>query len=78
MSSQSAVQQAGETLWRVEDVPAYAVVAGNPARPVRMRFDEGTVRRLLEIRWWDWDIAKITRSIPAICGTSIEELEAAR
>lgn len=61
----------------VEDVPPYAVVAGNPARIVKMRFDDRTIARLLEIRWWDWDIEKITRNIPAICGAEIEALETA-
>lgn len=34
-------------------VPPYAVVAGNPARHIRFRFDERTVERLLASRWWD-------------------------
>ncbi len=36
-----------------KDVPAYAVVAGNPARIVRRRFDENTIDRLLKTKWWD-------------------------
>lgn len=59
------------------DVPPYAIVAGNPARVVRMRFDDGTIDRLLAVRWWDWDIEKITRNIAAICGADIDALEAA-
>jgi virginiamycin A acetyltransferase len=61
----------------VDDVPAYAVVAGNPARVVRMRFDPATIARLLEIRWWDWSPEKITRNIAAISGADIEALAAA-
>lgn len=38
-----------------KDVPSYAIVAGNPARLVRHRFDEETRKKLLEIAWWDWD-----------------------
>lgn len=38
-----------------KDVPAYAIVAGVPARVIRMRFDSSTVRRLLSLAWWDWD-----------------------
>lgn len=37
------------------DVPAYAIVAGAPARIIRYRFDEKTIQKLLEIKWWDWD-----------------------
>lgn len=48
------------------DVRPYAIVAGNPARETRRRFDDETVAQLLEIRWWDWDAAKITRNIQII------------
>ena len=59
-----------------KDVPPYAIVGGNPARVIRMRFDEATVAALLEIRWWDWDIEQVTRNLAAITGTDIERLRA--
>ena len=37
-----------------KDVPPYAIVAGVPARIIRYRFDENTIKRLLESRWWDF------------------------
>jgi virginiamycin A acetyltransferase len=43
----------------VSDVPAFAIVAGNPATLVRYRFSEDTVGRLLRIAWWDWSDAKV-------------------
>jgi virginiamycin A acetyltransferase len=60
------------------DVPPYAVVGGNPATVIRMRFDTATVERLLAIAWWDWDAGKVTRNVRAICGGDIEALERAR
>ncbi len=36
------------------DVPAYSIVAGNPDRLIRMRFDEETIDMLLRIKWWEW------------------------
>ena len=51
-----------------KDVPPYAIVGGNPAAVLRYRFDETTRERLLATRWWDWDIAEITRRLPALCG----------
>jgi virginiamycin A acetyltransferase len=57
------------------DVPPYAVVGGNPAAVIRMRFDPGTVARLLRIAWWDWEPERITRNLAAICGGDIEALE---
>jgi hypothetical protein len=38
-----------------KDVPAYTIVAGNPARPIRRRFAEDIAGRLMQLGWWDWD-----------------------
>ncbi len=35
----------------VKDVPAYSIVAGNPAKVVKMRFDDKTIDRLQKIAW---------------------------
>lgn len=58
------------------DVPPYAIVVGNPARVVRVRFDPGTVESLLSIRWWDWPVEKIMAHLPAIRGADIDALRA--
>lgn len=42
-----------------KDVEPYSIVAGNPAREIRKRFDEETVRKLLETKWWEFDDAKL-------------------
>lgn len=57
------------------DVHPYEVVAGNPARPVRMRFDAHDVERLLAVRWWDWPVEKITEYAAVIMAGSPQELE---
>ena len=59
------------------DVPPYSIVAGNPARVVKARFDAGTTRRLIAIAWWNWPADKITRNLNAIRGADIAQLEAA-
>ena len=59
------------------DVAPFAVVAGNPAREVRRRFDDATVEALLEIAWWDWPAGKITRNLNAIRGQDLAALKAA-
>ena len=59
------------------DVPAYAIVAGNAAKVVKMRFDDRTVRRLLAMAWWNWPVDKIGRNLNAIRGADISRLEAA-
>ena len=59
------------------DVPPYAVVAGNPARIVKSRFDEKTVARLLDIAWWNWPADRIGRNLDAIRGADLSLLEQA-
>lgn len=49
-----------------KDVPAYSVVAGNPARVVKMRFSDEVIALLEEIRWWDWPIEEITAFLPVL------------
>ena len=60
-----------------KDVEAYSIVGGNPAQPIRFRFDEETRKELLEIAWWNWDPDKITRNVRAICGGDLSALRAA-
>ena len=48
------------------DVPAYPIVAGVPARPIRRRFDDDVIARLQSLRWWDWPKEKIKRNISAL------------
>ena len=42
-----------------KNVPAYSIVAGNPARVIKYRFDSETIRKLLAIKWWNWSLDKI-------------------
>lgn len=60
-----------------KDVPPYAIVAGNPAKVVSMRFDDATIERLLKVAWWDWPMEKITENIRAIMAGDVADLEAA-
>ncbi|MGB3388836.1 MAG: CatB-related O-acetyltransferase [Pseudaminobacter sp.] len=59
------------------DVPPYAIVAGNPAKIVKVRFDAETVERLLAVAWWNWPADKVTRNLDAIRGADIARLEQA-
>ena len=54
-----------------EDVRPYAVVAGNPAREVKRRFDDSTVAALLRIRWWDWSEAAVGDRAGDLCSEDI-------
>ena len=59
------------------DVAPYAVVAGNPARPVRQRFDPDTVAALVASAWWDRPHAEVTRLVPLLQSGRVAELIAA-
>jgi acetyltransferase-like isoleucine patch superfamily enzyme len=54
------------------DIPPYAIAAGNPAQIIRYRFDEEIVRRLLQIKWWNWPDEKVRENIHLICSDSID------
>lgn len=42
-----------------KDVPAYAVVCGNPAQILRYRFDDTVIIQMLKLKWWEWTDEKI-------------------
>jgi virginiamycin A acetyltransferase len=57
------------------DVPPYAIAGGNPARVLRMRYDEADVERLLRAAWWDWPVELVTEHARAIMSGTPAELE---
>lgn len=56
------------------DVPPYTIVGGVPARPIRRRFGQETIDALLELRWWDWPLEKLSKNIRAIQHGDLEAL----
>lgn len=42
-----------------KDVPPYAIVGGTPAKTIRYRFDEDTIRELLDLKWWDLAVEEL-------------------
>jgi hypothetical protein len=56
-----------------KDVPAYTIVAGNPARPVKRRFSDAISGQLAELAWWDWDHETLRRALPDFRKLAIED-----
>ncbi len=56
-----------------KDVPAYTIVAGNPARPIRRRFSEQVADRLARLAWWDWDHEALHNALPDFRTLGIED-----
>jgi virginiamycin A acetyltransferase len=49
-------------------------VCGNPAQEIRKRFSEEKIAQLLALKWWDWDIEKITAHVQDLTGNDIDKL----
>ena len=58
-------------------IPPYSVAVGNPARPVKKRFSDAIIEKLLEIKWWDWPKEKIDKFVPLLYSDNVEEFVAA-
>ncbi len=58
-----------------KDIPPYTVVGGIPAREIKRRFDQETIKKLQQIKWWDWSIDKIQQCLPYIMNGEIDKLQ---
>ena len=54
------------------NVAPYTIVAGNPAKVLRKRFDDEMIDLLLQFRWWDRSIAEIDRLIPILTSSDLD------
>jgi virginiamycin A acetyltransferase len=59
------------------DVPPYTVAAGNPARPIRQRFDPELAGLLERLRWWDLPVERIQELIPLLRDPDLEAVKRA-
>ncbi|WP_328413075.1 CatB-related O-acetyltransferase [Nocardia sp. NBC_00403] len=57
------------------DVPPYTIVGGNPATPIRRRFDSADVDRLLHAAWWDWPVELVTEHARTIMAGAPADIE---
>ena len=58
----------------IKDVEPYSIVGGNPAKEIKKRFPQETISKLLELKWWNWNIEKITRNIQKLTDSEIEKI----
>ena len=57
----------------VKNVEPYSIVGGNPAKLIKYRFSEDQIKKLLEIRWWDWSTEKINQFCSLLCNENIDQ-----
>ena len=55
-----------------KDVPAYSIVAGNPAKHIKLRFEQNIISRLQEIAWWEWNHEQVMQALPFLLSSDIQ------
>ena len=56
------------------DVAPYTIVAGNPAKPLRKRFDDELIQILLDLKWWDKSVDEINALIPVLTCSDLDKV----
>ena len=57
------------------DVDPYTIVAGNPAKVIRKRFDNQLIKLLLKLKWWDKSVQEINDLIPILTDDNLAEVK---
>ena len=57
------------------NIEPYTVVAGNPARQIRKRFDDDFIELLEKFKWWDKSIEEINSLIPVLTCSDIDSVK---
>ncbi|MBR3675648.1 MAG: CatB-related O-acetyltransferase [Alphaproteobacteria bacterium] len=58
------------------NVEPYTIVVGNPAKPVRKRFDDELIQLLLKFKWWDKSVEEINELIPLLTSGDLKKVKA--
>lgn len=58
-----------------KNIDSYTIVAGNPAQPIKKRFNDDVINLLLKLKWWDWDVAKITENLLVLSSNNFQALQ---
>lgn len=58
----------------VKDVEPYSIVGGNPAKEIKKRFSDEKIAQLLKLKWWNWDIEKITKNVQNLTGKEFNKI----
>ena len=57
------------------NVDPYTIIAGNPAKPVRKRFDDELISMMLEWKWWDKTVEEIDSLIPILTSSDMDAVK---
>ena len=57
------------------NVEPYTIVVGNPAKPIRKRFDDELIALLKQLQWWDKPVEEINRLIPLLTCSDLNKVK---
>lgn len=57
------------------DVPPYTIVAGNPAKEIRKRFDDELIELMLKFEWWNKSVEEINNLIPLLTNSDLRTVK---
>lgn len=57
------------------DVPPYTIVAGNPAKEIRKRFDDELIGLMLKLEWWNKPVEEINTLIPLLSNSDLQAVK---
>lgn len=57
----------------VKNVPAYSIVAGNPAKVLGSRFPNEIIEKMEIIQWWNWSHDRVIEALPLLLDNSIDK-----
>lgn len=61
-----------------KDVPPYSIVIGNPAKVIKKRFSDKEIKKLLEVKWWDWPEEKIKENVKHLHSKNLSSISDSR
>lgn len=56
------------------DIPPYSIAVGNPCRVIKKRFNEKTIKKLINLKWWDYPIEIIKKNISLLFSKDVDVL----
>ncbi len=58
-----------------KDITPYTIVGGIPAKPLKKRFADETIAKIIKLKWWNWSEKKIKENLWVIKSGNIETLK---
>ena len=58
-----------------KNIEPYTIVVGNPAKPLRKRFEDELINILEKLKWWDKNIKEINSLIPLLTSSNLEKVK---